>query len=129
MRYLMILMVLLLMGGCIEIDGESQLDPNFIANVDKGVGVGEVVGGVVVSILPRPWSAIGALVLGGLTTGWAAYKNAKTKRRLEYVELGARITADSVNKIITPSLDVWDNFKAAQKSGSANTLAIMPDKV
>ena len=118
-----------LLTGCVTKDGFTFLEPNVVTKVDQGVGAGEAVGSVVVQFLPQPWATIGSLLIGALGTGWATYKGVKIKRKAEYVELGAKITADSVRKVIMPVADVWDKFKEAQKSASSNTKAIMPDKL
>ena len=79
--------------------------------------------------IPLPYGDLAAVVLTGLTSLWLAIKKRQVVGTLAKVTQGATITAQTVNEVVKPSIEVWTKFKAAQKDASKGTAAIMPDKL
>ena len=106
-----------------------QINPEISEKITAGINATE--GGVetVRPFIPEPYAALLALLAGGVATGWQTFKKRKIKDRLDGVELGAEITKATVNKIVRPMDAVWKDFKSEQELASANTNAIMPDKL
>lgn len=77
--------------------------------------------------------AIGILTVGAslLARGKIVKQRDKVQMVLTNVEAGARLTAETVNTVVRPSVELWKQFKAEQdrrRQKAANPI-IMPDEV
>ena len=80
-------------------------------------------------LVPPPYGELGLIALLGATTLWQRHGKTKVRGRLDRVELGARITADTVERVVRPALTHWEEFKSEQDNKKAHTDAIMPDEL
>ena len=103
--------------------------PAVVAQVEGGLEAASSTLQVVKPLIPEPFATGSIAIIGGLAALWQLISKRKTITVLDRVKLGAQITADSVDTIIKPSIEVWEKFKARQKSESSNTNAIMPDQL
>lgn len=107
----------------------KELNPVISGKIDTGLTTTGGVVQVIRPLIPEPYATGVVSVLAIAGTLWGIVKNKKTTGILNQVKLGAQITADSVDKVIKPSIELYEKFKERQKGQSENTDAIMPDKV
>lgn len=106
-----------------------QINPETSKKITSGINAAKGGVEIVRPFIPEPYATLLALFAGAAATGWQTFKKRKIKDRLDGVELGAEITKATVNKVIRPLDVTWKSFKVEQELASANTNAIMPDKL
>ena len=114
--------------GYVEVEVET-IKPEVIDRVDKTAAVVEGVVAVTRPVIPEPFATGIVALLVGLVGIWQTVKKRKVLDTLDKVKLGAQITADSVDKVVRPATELYVKFASRQKAESANTDAIMPDKL
>jgi hypothetical protein len=107
----------------------QQIRPEVAAKVDAGLQTAETGLKIVKPFVPEPFASLGGLVLGGLIAVWQIVKAKKIRGQLDAVSLGATITAETVEKVVKPSAQLWEAFKREQEAKAANTKAAMPHSV
>jgi len=111
----------------VEIVEVETISPEVSEGVDRGIATADTVVKVVRPFIPEPFATGAVALLGGLGSLWQTIKKKKMKDTLDKVSLGAKITADSVDAVVRPASEVWQEFKKRQLAESSNTPAIMPN--
>ena len=98
------------------------IKPKVVQQVDAGLAGAQTLMREAKPLVPTSVWTVAALALGLATTTWQTIK----KQR---VSLGSRITAKNVDRTLKKGSAERNDFLNLQAVDSANTKAIMPDKV
>jgi outer membrane lipoprotein SlyB len=115
-----------------DLEKVTVIDPAVASKVETAGSGAVVLATATESIFPAV-SGIGNILLAAL----AIFKTAsafKLKDKLSAITQGALITAESVEKVIKPSTELWDKFRTSQKEGERTAKSnggsvVMPDKI